>query len=120
MAITSHVLAAGSSPLLAQTICGDAGDVTGAGSSQATATQMSKVFNNVSANPASGGVKLPKLEQGNIVMVYNTDADTVTVYPYETSGVTINGSASVTVAQGKTRLFFGMASGTQWFSMLGA
>ncbi len=120
MSIPSRVLSAGSSPLLSSVICGDgATAVAGAGSTQATATQLSAVFNNVSTNPASGGVKLQPCEEGAVVFVYNTDSDTVTVYPYETSGVTINGSSSTTVAQNKTRIFFA-TSATTWMSMLGA
>jgi hypothetical protein len=73
----------------------------------------------VATNPASGGVLLPTCEEGAVIFVYNTDSDTVTVYPKETSGVTINGSTSTTVAQNKTRIFFA-TSATTWMSMLGA
>ncbi len=120
MPIPSQILAAGASPLSASVIAGNGNTaVAGAGSTQATATQLSAVFNNVSTNPASGGVKLPPCEEGAVVFVYDTDSDTVTVYPNEASGVTINGSASTTVAQNKTRIFFA-TSATTWMSMLGA
>lgn len=118
MPIPSRVLAAGNSPLSTVNICGDtAAAVAGAGSSATDATQLSSVYNLVTTNPASGGVKLPPTEAGALVIVTNTDADTVAVYP--ATGSTIDGTTSVTIAQNKVRIFFAV-SGTQWFSMLGA
>lgn len=118
MPIPSQILAAGTSPLLATSISGvGAATLAGAGSSATDATQISATWNNVSSNPASGGVKLPPTEEGAFVAIYNTDSDTVTVYP--ATGSTINGTTSVTIAQNKARVFFAV-SATAWFSMLGA
>lgn len=119
MALPSRVLAAGNSPLSTISICGD-GDaaVTAAGTVIGDATQISKVFNNVSTAPASSGVKLPVCEEGAFFCIYNTDSDTINVFP-NTTAATVNGTTSVTIATGKARIFFG-TSATTWFSLLGA
>lgn len=119
MALPSRVLSSGNSPLATISICGD-GDptVTALGTNLATAYQLSKVFNNVSSAAASTGVKLPVCEEGAFFMVYNTDSDTISVFP-NTTAATINGTTSVTIAQDKCRIFFA-TSATTWFSMLGA
>lgn len=119
MALPSRVLSSGNSPLAALSICGDgSATITAAGTVLADATQISKVFNNVSSAPASSGVKLPVCEEGAFFMIYNTDSDTINVFP-NTTAATINGTTSVTIAQDKCRIFFG-ATATTWFSMLGA
>lgn len=118
MAFPSRVLAAGSSPLLSTTICGDVGNtLTAAGSSASDALQLSAVHNRVSTAAASTGVKLPPAETGAVVTVANDGASTLTVYP--ASGATIDGAASVSIATTKRRLFVGI-SPTVWVSILGA
>ncbi len=119
MPIPSRVLAAGSSPLSASVICGDGNAaVTAAGTTITDATQISTVFSNVSSAPASSGVKLPPTEEGAFLCIFNTDSDTINVFP-NTTGSTINGTTSVTIAQNKARIFFA-TSATTWFSLLGA
>lgn len=118
MAYPSRVLAAGSSPLLSTTICGDVGNtLTAAGSSASDALQLSAVINRVSTTAASTGVKLSPSETGAMVVVANDGANSLTVYP--ATGATIDGAASVAIATTKRRIFFGI-SPTVWVSVLGA
>ena len=118
MAFPSRVLASGNSPLASTTICGDVGNtLTATGTTTADALQLSAVHNRVSTTAASTGVKLPTCETGAVMTVSNDGASTLTVYPQ--SGTTIDGSASVSIATTKRRIFIGI-SPTVWVSILGA
>lgn len=118
MPIPSRVLGAGNSSLSTVSICGDAQvAISAAGTTAATATLLSTVFSTVGTTAASTGVKLPPTEAGALVVVSNDGAQTLTVYPQTSS--TIDGSASVTIATTKRRIFVG-TSGTTWSSLLGA
>jgi len=118
MAIPSRVLAAGNAPLSTEVICGDAANnLTATGSTTADALQLSAVLNNVTTVAASTGVKLPPAEMGAMVVVFNSGANSLTVYPI--TGTTIDGGSSVAIATGKERIFFGF-SPTVWLSHLGA
>ena len=118
MAIPSRVLAAGNAPLSTEVICGDAANsLTATGSTTADALQLSAVLNNVATTAASTGVKLPPAEMGAMVVVFNSGANSLTVYPI--AGTTIDGGSSVAIATGKERIFFGF-SPTVWLSHLGA
>lgn len=119
--ITSHVMAAGNSPLATAAICG--GGTTGlvaVGSSQTDALQLSVSQNTITTSSASTGVKLPTCETGSEIWIRNDSGQTITVYPKETSGVTINAAAaSVTLATAKTMVLKGM-SATTWASITSA
>lgn len=117
MAIPSRVLASGNSGLSTISICGDAANaLVAVGASAGAALQLSAVVNAFTTGSAAGA-KLPKCEAGADVFMYNGSGNTVTVYP--TTGDNINGTTSVTVADGKARIFKGLTA-TAWFSMLGA
>jgi hypothetical protein len=62
--------------------------VTAAGSTQATATALTRPINNITTVPASSGVILPVATPGMRVMVRNATVTTVRVYP--NSGAQIN------------------------------
>lgn len=112
MAIPSRVLGSGNASLATTSICGDgATGLLATGSTAATALQLSAVWNTM-ATASAGGVKLPPTEAGAMVGVRNDSGSTVTVYP--APGSTINAAAaSITVADGKTILFFA-PSATTW------
>lgn len=118
---TSHILASGTSPQLAQTITG--GGATGlvaVGTNQATALQLSTSQNAITTSSSSTGVKLPATEMGNEIWIRNDSGQTITVYPFETSGTTFNAAASsVTVVTAKTIVFKAVSS-TYWISLLTA
>lgn len=118
MAFPSRVLGAGNAPLSAEVICGDvATGLTATGSTAADALQLSAVVSVVATTAASTGVKLPPAETGAMVTVFNNGANSLTVYPQ--TGSTVDGGASVAIATGKERIFFGI-SPTIWLSHLGA
>lgn len=118
MAIPSRVLAAGNAPLSTEVICGDVGNtLTATGTTVTDALQLSAVTNVVTTAAASTGVKLPPSETGAMVTVFNNGANTLTVYAL--TGSTVDAGASVSIAAGKERIFFGI-SPTVWFSFLGA
>lgn len=121
MAIPAQVLSAGMSAQAVFAICGDgATALVATGTNQATAYQLGYAMNTFTTSSASTGAKLPPCQVGAVIAVRNDSGQTLTFYPFETSGVTINaGASSVTVATAKTVLFIGM-SGTTWASLLGA
>jgi hypothetical protein len=118
MAIPSRVLSAGNAPLSTEVICGDvANTLTATGSTITDALQLSAVINNVTTTASSTGVKLPPAETGAQVVVFNNGANSLTVYAL--TGSTVDAGASVAIATGKERIFFGI-SPTVWLSHLGA
>lgn len=120
MPIPSQVLAAGSSPLLATTICGSgATGLVATGSTATDALQLSNSWNTITSSSASTGVKLPPTEVGATVGIRNDSGQTITVYPFNTSSTVNAGATSVTLATAKTMFCFG-TSATTWATMTGA
>lgn len=121
MTFPSRVLAAGNSALSTGAICG--GGTTGlvaVGSTAATALQLTTTANAITTSSASTGVKLPKTEAGGECWIRNDSGQTVTIYPFETSGTTFNAAAAnVTVATAKT-IVLRAVSDTYWISILTA
>lgn len=119
--ITSDILSAGSSPLLAQVIAGTGTTgLVAVGSTQATALQLSASQNAITTSSASTGVKLPATQMGSEIWIRNDSGQTITVYPFETAGTTFNAAAAnVTVATAKTIVFKAVTS-TYWMSLLTA
>ena len=122
MSFPSRIQGSGQSGLSSIAIAGDvATGITAAGSTAGTATQLSAVYNAVTAVAAgAAGVILPATETGALCFVSNDDAsgsDTLTVYP--PTGSTIDGTTSVTIVAAKRRFFVG-TSATTWVSLLGA
>lgn len=118
--IVSQILGSGTAPLAAQAIGGTgAAGLLATGGTQATALQLPQ-SQNIMAVAAAGGVKLPPCEMGNEVWLRNDSGANVTVYPFETAGVTIApAAASVVVATAKTALFKA-ATGNVWLYLLSA
>lgn len=120
MSIPSRILSAGNSPLATIAIAGDgAAALVATGTNQATALQLSAVMNQITTSSSSTGYQLPPCEAGAVVFVRNDSGQTLTSYPDETSGVTINGSASLTVATAKSILYFAPTN-TAWYAILTA
>lgn len=100
--------------------------ISTAGTTQATATQLGAVFNQIDTSSAGQGVNLP-LSTGkhntpcqNVVIVNNT-ANAVQVYGAQSSTDTINGvagSTGVTQAANST-VEYSSAKGGAWFSQSG-
>lgn len=107
-----HALAAN------EIIGGSAVGLTATGTSQTDALQLSQGVNTISTTSASTGVKLPPCEANAMVVVNNMGAQTLAVYPFETAGVTVDGTTSASVATSRCAIFFG--TGTDWAFCYGA
>jgi len=92
--------------------------LTATGSGQTDALQLSGGVNTVSTTASSTGVKLPPCEAGAMVVVNNQGAQTLTVYPNETSGVTVDSTTSASIATSRAAVFFG--TGVDWAFVYGA
>jgi len=122
MAIPSRVMAGGNSASSAVQICGDVADtLTAAGSTNADALGLSAVINRVTTAAASTGVRLMVPEAGSMVMVVNSGANALLVYPG--TGAAINAltvtTAGFSVAAGGRAMFVGTSS-ANWFALLSA
>ena len=116
MAIPSRVLASGNSGLATISICGDgATGLVAVGTTQATALQLSAVFNAITTSSASTGVKLPPCEAGAMVYIYNLSGQTLQIYSNgtETLNAAVAGATGVAVGNTKTAICFA-TSATTW------
>ena len=117
MTLPSRVLGSGISQLSTVSICGDGkDDIVAAGTSAGNATQLTHIYNSIDTTTLGSGVKLPTSEMGATIIVANSGAHTVTVYPQ--NGNTINQTTSASIAKDHTALFFAV-SNTQWYSLNG-
>jgi hypothetical protein len=118
MAIPSRVLGSGINGLSTIAICGDGnGAVTAAGTSAGDATALTYVYNNVTSAAVGTGVKLPPTEMGETIIVKNTTANPISVYPYNASS-SINNAGFGTVNPDCSALFFAV-SNTLWEELQG-
>ena len=91
--------------------------ITAAGSTQGTATALTRPINVVSTVSASTGVILPTVPAGARIIIMNTSGTALNVYP--PSGALIN-SAATNAAYSMpagTRLEFVSVSATQWYTL---
>jgi len=91
--------------------------ISAAGTTQGTATALTKSFNEVTTVAASSGVVLPSPEAGEIVLVANQGANAVSVYP--ASGHSINSLSANTaqsLATDTRRIFFALTT-TKWYAL---
>jgi len=122
MSIPSRLLGSGLSPLAATNICGDvATTLTATGTTDADALALSATINQVSTTAASTGVRLMSPESGSGVVVINSGANALLVYP--STGAQINALTATTggfsVAAGGRALFVGTGS-ANWYAILSA
>jgi hypothetical protein len=90
-----------------------AANVSSAGSTQGTATAITKTYNIVTTGAAGQGVKLPTATLGLVINVYNVSGYTLKVYP--SSSETIDGGsadAPVEITDDNGKEFVGTATGT--------
>jgi hypothetical protein len=118
MAIPSRVLGSGVNQLSTVSICGDGvTDVSAAGTSAGNATQVTYVYNNVTTVASGTGVKLPKAEMGETIIIKNSGANPLTVYPYSATD-TINAAGSGTINADCSAMFYAV-SNTLWEELQG-
>jgi hypothetical protein len=122
MAIPTRLMGVGCSAGQAVNICGDVQDsITAAGTTNADATPLSAAINRVTTTAASTGVRLMLPESGSGVVVINSGANALLVYPG--TGAQINALTVTTggfsVAAGGRAMFVGTGS-ANWFAILSA
>jgi hypothetical protein len=118
MAIPSRVLGSGISQLSTVSICGDGTtSLTAAGTSAGDATQLTYVYTNVTTVASGTGVKLPKAEMGETIIIRNGGANPLTVYPYSATD-TINAAGFGTINVDCSAMFFAV-SNTLWEELQG-
>lgn len=88
--------------------------ITAAGTTQATATQLSAsiYLQEVDTAAASTGVNLPPCVPGTQIILYNNGAQTLTVYPAVANNVLVSPAAQDTINNGTT-LSGGLTTHTQ-------
>lgn len=94
--------------------------LSGAGTTQGTATAITKQTNEFTTVAASSGARLPSPEQGEFIFVANAGANALSVYP--NTGHSINAlaaNAAFSLAAGKNALFWA-ATATKWYVILSA
>lgn len=118
MTIPSRVLGSGVNSLSTVAICGDGGTgLSAAGTISTDATQLVKVYNNLTTVASGTGVKLPPTEEGEVIYITNSGANSLKVYPYE-AATTIDGGAPATINTGCSALFFAV-SNSAWQGLQG-
>jgi hypothetical protein len=118
MAIPSRVLGSGVNGLSTVSICGDGNaSVSAAGTSAGDATAITYVYNNVTTVGSGAGVKLPPTEMGETIIVKNSGANPLTVYPYDT-GSSINNVGFGTINPDCSAMFYAV-SNTLWEELQG-
>ena len=118
MAIPSRVLGAGVNSLATVSICGDGvSTATAAGTSAGNATQITYVYTNVNSAAVGTGVRLPQTEAGATVIVKNSTANPITVYPYD-SNSSINNAGFGTISPDCSGMFFAV-SNSLWEELQG-
>jgi hypothetical protein len=118
MAIPSRVLGAGVDSLKTVSICGDGiNTATAAGTSAGNALQLTYVYTNVDSAAVGTGVRLPPTEAGATVIVKNSTANPITVYPYD-AGSSINNAGFGTINPDCSAMFFAV-SNTLWEELQG-
>jgi hypothetical protein len=117
MALPSRVLGAGVNSLATVSICGDGvDDFVAAGTSAGDATQIRYVYTSVDTTPMGSGVKLPTTEMGAMIIIVNSGAHELTVYP--PTGSTVNNTTTALIPKDHTTLFFAV-SNTAWYGLNG-
>ncbi|MFZ9885746.1 MAG: hypothetical protein ACO3ON_09900, partial [Ilumatobacteraceae bacterium] len=81
------------------------------------ATAITYVYNNVTTVGSGAGVKLPPTEMGETIIVKNSGANPLTVYPYDT-GSSINNVGFGTINPDCSAMFYAV-SNTLWEELQG-
>ncbi len=121
MPFVAHLMSSGSSARNAQDITGGGKvGVVASGTNQATAAQLSGSHNTITTSSASTGVLLPPCAEGNWVSIFNNSGQTIKVYTFETTGVTMNnsvaGSTGVSMTNHTSAIFIAPSYNT-WFNV---
>jgi hypothetical protein len=89
--------------------------LTAAGTTQGTALQLSRQINDVTTVAASSGVRLPTAVAGMRIIVRNSTATNLNVYPNTGAQIQALGTNVANVLVGSTMLEYVAVSTTQWY-----
>ena len=118
MTIPSRVLASGVNSMSTVAICGDGGiGLSATGTTQTDAYQLNRIYNDVTTVASGSGVKLPITEEGEVIYITNSGANSLKVYPYE-STTTVDDGSSLTVNIHCSAILFAV-SRTAWKALQG-
>ena len=97
-------------------IVGVDASVTAAGTTQATATALTKTYNIVNTASANQGVQLVDASSGTRVTIFNSTTATIKIYPYTNESINdLTANAALSLGPEKGRDFVAV-SATQWQS----
>lgn len=91
--------------------------VTAAGSTQATATLLTRPISNVTTVPASSGVRFPTATPGMRLVVRNASATLLRVYPASGGQINTLGANTGFQLEGSATIEFIATSATQWYTL---
>jgi hypothetical protein len=91
--------------------------VVAAGSTQATATALTRPINNITTVPASSGVILPVATPGMRVMIRNATVTTVRIYPNSGAQINTLGTNIQLNLETLTNIEFVAFTATQWYTV---
>jgi hypothetical protein len=91
--------------------------VTAAGSTQATATLISRNINNVTSVAANTGVILPSAIPGYRVLIRNSGANALRVYPNTGAQINTLGANAFLSLENGALIEFVSLSATQWYTV---
>ena len=94
--------------------------ISAAGTTQGTATALTAANNNISTVAASAGVKLPAVQPGDVVAVFNAGANTLTVYPPTSAAFNALAVNAGVLLGTNTYAEFNCVTSTLWFVNLSA
>ena len=114
----SRVLASAFNSLQTLNVCGDSSaGLTATGTNLATALPIVSVYTQFTTVAGSTGAALPTTEIGELLIVANDGANSLTIYPQ--TGSTIEGASSYSLAAGKRVIIYAITL-TKWLAILGA
>lgn len=91
--------------------------VTAAGSTQATATLLTRPISNVPTVPANAGVRFPTATPGMRLVVRNASATLLRVYPASGGQINTLGANTGFQLEGSATIEFIATSATQWYTL---
>lgn len=91
--------------------------VTAAGSTQATATLLTRPISNVTTVPASSGVRFPTATTGMRIIVRNASATLLRVYPASGGQINTLGTNTGFQLEAAATIEFVATSATQWYTL---
>lgn len=121
MALAREIMGGGFSAVGADAIQGGANlTISAAGTTQATATAITTSNNFVTTVGAGAGVILPAVQQGDWLIIYNSGANALSIYPPVGGKINqLSTNAAMTLATNTNVIFFCFSS-TQFVAHLSA